>query len=146
VKVTGAQAPGQSCCTNQPARERDLLHADTAAELEALFKVMANITRLRLLHAIVKAQELCVTDLANELGMRPQAVSNQLQRLLDRGIVACRRNGNQIFYSVVNPCVPALLDYGLCILSSTPKGLSHVTPHAPGNTSEKSARPESGTT
>ena len=34
-----------------------------------------------------------VTDLAGSLGMKPQAVSNQLQRLSDLGIVASRREG-----------------------------------------------------
>ena len=48
-----------------------------------MFKVLANDTRLRLLHAVVRAGEICVTDLADSLGMKPQAVSNQLQRLAD---------------------------------------------------------------
>ncbi len=37
--------------------------------------------------------------------MRPQAVSNQLQRLLDRGILGSRREGNSIIYRIVDPCV-----------------------------------------
>jgi DNA-binding transcriptional ArsR family regulator len=47
--------------------------------------------------------------------MTPQAVSNQLQRLVDRGILASRRDGNSIHYRIVDACVTKLLDYGLCL-------------------------------
>ncbi len=86
-----------------------------ASGLAGTFKVLANDTRLRLLHALVCSEELCVSDLAAEIQMVPQAVSNQLQRLADRRIVAARREGNRILYRVVDPCVPALLDLGLCL-------------------------------
>ncbi len=81
-----------------------------------VFKVLANDTRLRLLHALCREDELCVTDLAAAVGMKTQAVSNQLQRLNDQGIVAARREGNQIYYRVLDPCVTALLDRGLCLV------------------------------
>jgi len=81
----------------------------------ALFKVLASDTRLRLLHALVRSDELSVGDLARTVGMTPQAVSNQLQRLIDRGILAARRNGNSVYYRISDPCVPALLDQGLCL-------------------------------
>ena len=74
-----------------------------------------NGTRLRLLHALVRAGELCVTDLADAIGMKAQAVSNQLQRLTDKGILGSRRNGTQVYYRIVDPCVVALLDQGLCL-------------------------------
>ena len=83
--------------------ERPLISLEQAAEVVGLFKVLANDSRLRLLHALERAGELCVNDLAEEVGMRPQAVSNQLQRLLDRRILAARRQGNNVFYRVVYP-------------------------------------------
>jgi DNA-binding transcriptional ArsR family regulator len=96
--------------------ERPLLTVGQAAELMALFKVLANDTRLRMLHALVCRGELCVTGLADVLGMKPQAVSNQLQRLLDRGILGSRRQGAHVYYRIVNPCVTDLLDRGLCLI------------------------------
>lgn len=86
-----------------------------AAALESLFKVLANNTRLRMLHAIARAGHLCVGELADQLGMKAQAVSNQLQRLADRGIVGPRREGVQIIYSIIDPCVLTLLDQGWCL-------------------------------
>jgi ArsR family transcriptional regulator, lead/cadmium/zinc/bismuth-responsive transcriptional repressor len=105
------------CCSNVPAiASRPLLSDEQATELEAVFKVLANQTRLRMLQAVVRAGEICVTDLAEALAMKPQAISNQLQRLVDRGMVAPRRNGNNIFYRIVDPCVVSLLDRGLCLM------------------------------
>ena len=97
----------------QPAiEERPLISDDQALALMRLFKVFANDTRLRLLHALVRDEELCVSEMADALGMKPQAVSNQLQRLVDRGILATRRNGSNIYYRVIDPCVPVLLERG----------------------------------
>jgi len=93
-----------------------ILSPARAGELMGLFKVLANDTRLRLLHALVCHSELCVSGLADVLGMKPQAVSNQLQRLLDRRILATRRQGNSVYYRIVNPCVTDLLDRGLCLV------------------------------
>ena len=106
-----------ACGSPKPSLgERELLSAEQASELEDLFKVLANDTRLRLLHALARAGELCVMDLSETMGMKPQAVSNQLQRLADRGILASRREGNRIHYRIVDPCVTTLLDQGLCLV------------------------------
>ena len=115
-----AHATANRKYTVQPAgkpelRDRPLIRPDEAANVMGLFKVLANDTRLRLLHALARAGELCVTDLAEAVEMTPQAVSNQLQRLVDRGILASRRDGNSIHYRIVDACVPKLLDYGLCL-------------------------------
>jgi DNA-binding transcriptional ArsR family regulator len=104
------------CDTNAAAAT--LLTPGRAVELMNLFKVLANDTRLRLLHALVCHGELCVTGLADVLGMKAQAVSNQLQRLLDRRILGSRRQGNNVYYRIINPCVTALLDQGLCLVES----------------------------
>jgi DNA-binding transcriptional ArsR family regulator len=87
-----------------------------AVKVMALFKVLANDTRLRLLHHLVRTGEATVTDLAETLGMKPQAVSNQLVRLADTGMLASRRDGNHMYYRVENGCVPPLLDLALCLM------------------------------
>lgn len=51
--------------------------------------------------------------------MRLQAGSNQLQRLADKGIVAARRDGNRIFYSIADACIPAVLDLALYLTEET---------------------------
>lgn len=102
-----------------PLNERLLIDERQAISIARLFKVLANDTRLRLLHALAREEELSVTDLANQLSMAPQAVSNQLQRLSDRRIVDGRREGTRVIYSITDPCVPTLLDLGLCLSEET---------------------------
>jgi DNA-binding transcriptional ArsR family regulator len=112
-------------CPPKPALEdRKLITLAEAAELAGLFKVLANDTRLRLLHALARSGELCVTDLATTMGIKPQAVSNQLQRLVDRGILKATRHGNNIHYHIADPCVLNLLDRGLCLIEETREWIS----------------------
>src|SRR3954451_17088574 len=104
-------------CGIQPSlAARPLLTPIQAGGLAAVFKVLANDTRLRLLHALVRSRELCVTDLAASVRMKPQAVSNQLQRLSDLGILSSRREGNNIYYRLVDLCVSGLLEQGWCLM------------------------------
>ena len=107
----------------EPVGTRSLISPQEAGRLTQLFKIFANETRLRLLHSLVREEEVCVGDLSLALEMKPQAVSNQLQRLVRRGIVAPRREGTNIFYHIVDPCVPVLLERGLCLTECCPEGL-----------------------
>ena len=108
-----------ACLPKPPLGERELLTAPQAGELVTLFKTLANDTRLRMLHALVRAGEMCVSEMSDLLAMKPQAISNQLTRLADRGILGSRRNGNNIYYRIVDPCVIEILDHGLCLNEET---------------------------
>lgn len=102
-------------------QKRPLLSADEATRLSRLFKVFSNDLRLRLLHALVREKELYVNELAEIVGMKPQAVSNQLQRLVDRGILSAMREGTSVCYSILDPCVPVLLERGVCLTQCCPE-------------------------
>lgn len=113
-----------SCCPPKPRlSDRPLITVTQAKNLAAVFKLLANDTRARLLHALVRAGELGVTELAQGVNMTPQAVSNQLQRLADRRVVATRRVGTGIRYRIVDPCVADLFDRALCLLEDAQSGI-----------------------
>lgn len=123
----------QACCSG-PSFEitcslpvRPLLSSVQATKVMALFKILANDTRIRLLHLLVRSGEVSVSGIADALGMKPQAISNQLQRLTDLGILASRREGNSIFYRIINPCVALLLDTALCIMDD-PEQAARIFP------------------
>lgn len=103
---------------NPELSERPLIGPPEAGRLARVFKILANDTRLRLVHALAREGELRVTDLADTVGASPQAVSNQLGRLVDLGILGSRRSGANVFYRVVDPRVTSLLDLGLCLTES----------------------------
>jgi DNA-binding transcriptional ArsR family regulator len=109
-----------SCCQPRPALvKRPLLSPEEADDLADVFSVLASGTRLRLLHALVRSGELSVSAIAEAVEMKPQAVSNQLQRLSDLGVVDSRREGNSIHYRLIDRCVLNLLDTGLCLMEES---------------------------
>ena len=111
--------PVASLTGKPPIEARPLLAAEQASAVVALFKVLANESRLRILHALTRSGELCVGDIGESVGMRTQAVSNQLRRLVDQRIVATRRDGNYVLYRLIDPCVPGLLGLGWCLAEET---------------------------
>ena len=111
---------GLSCVSEKPSvSRRRLLAPRKAAELAAVFETLANDTRLRALYLMVHGAETSPTHLAKDIGMKPQAICNQLKRLSDRGIVERRREGNEVYYRIVDPCVIDLLERGLWLIQDT---------------------------
>ena len=111
---------GLSCVSEQPSlSELPLLNAKKAAELAAVFETLSNDTRLRALNVIAKSGESSPTEIAEKVGMKPQAISNQLKHLSDRGIIERRRDGNQVYYRIIDPCVIDLLERGLWLTQDT---------------------------
>tara|TARA_R110002094_G_scaffold16494_1_gene28087 strand:+ start:327 stop:578 length:252 start_codon:yes stop_codon:yes gene_type:complete len=67
-----------------------------------------------MLHSLIRTGELSVGSLADEAQMSRQAASNQLRTLADAGVVTGRQEGLKVFYRVIDPCVPVLLERGWC--------------------------------
>lgn len=122
TKPTPCQPATNGCCPPKPT-PRETLSAEQALALTVLFKMLGNETRLRLLHALLQNGEMHVTALAEAVAMKPQAVSNQLQRLADRQVVATRRAGTTLFYRIVDPCVAELFERALCLLEDATTGV-----------------------
>lgn len=108
-----------ACPPKAPLTERPLLDMGKATELANLYGVLASETRLRLLHALILLDDPCMGDLAEAVGMKPQAVSNQLRRLVELGILDTRRHGSHIHYRIVDPCITKLMYHGLCLNEET---------------------------
>lgn len=100
--------------------ERPLLTSPEVDELAGVFRVLASDTRLKILHAIARAGETSVTDIAADVEASAQTVSNHLQRMADQRIVGTRRDGNRIYYRLTDPCVGGLIELGLCLLGHEP--------------------------
>jgi DNA-binding transcriptional ArsR family regulator len=91
-------------------RARAALASDRQIEqLAAVFKAMGDPTRVRIIQALL-AEELCVCDLADVLGMTQSAVSHQLRVLRHLHIVRNRRDGKEVFYSLDDEHVVGLLN------------------------------------
>jgi ArsR family transcriptional regulator, nickel/cobalt-responsive transcriptional repressor len=106
--------------------------------IASLMGALASPTRIRVLFALLEAEELSTGELAKAVGMSASATSHQLRVLRDLGLIARRRQGRQCFYSLADNHLGVLLK----------ESLYHVD-HARlqrGDSSEKAAHPtpESG--
>ena len=89
-----------------------LLDGAEAIDLASLFKLFGDGTRVRIMQAL-RLHELCVCDLACLLGMTKSAISHQLKALRLSNLVKFRREGQNVFYSLADEHVEAILDLGL---------------------------------
>jgi ArsR family transcriptional regulator, lead/cadmium/zinc/bismuth-responsive transcriptional repressor len=80
--------------------------------LTEIFRVLGDPTRVRILDALSRT-ELCVGDLAAQLGLTESAVSHQLRLLRNTRIVRTRRDGRMIFSALDDKHVLALFRQGL---------------------------------
>jgi len=88
------------------------LPKDQVEALWRLFSAVADPTRIRILHALMIVEELCVCDLAAVTDLSVSAVSHQLRLLRDRYLVSARRQGRMVYYSLSCPHVRDLMATG----------------------------------
>jgi DNA-binding transcriptional ArsR family regulator len=86
--------------------------ARTVERLSRLFSALADPTRLKILHALMVIDELCVCDLAVIADLSVSAVSHQLRLLRDRDLVHARREGRMVYYSLADDHVSTLMNAG----------------------------------
>ena len=86
------------------------------ARAAAMFRAAGDPARLRLIHELAHG-ERCVSDLAASGGAKLSTLSQQLRVLHSERIVARRRDGKHIFYSLadshVRKLVRAALEHAL---------------------------------
>ena len=95
-----------------PAIEPDAAPgADAELErLAAVFKLLGDPTRIRLLAELRAHDERCVSDLALATGVRESAVSQALRLLRTANVVSVRRDGRHMRYRLADEHVRALID------------------------------------
>lgn len=83
---------------------------DELSRVSAVFKLLGDPTRTRLLYALLEAGELCVCDLAAATATPETTVSQALRLLRASGVVAGRRAGRNVYYRLSDAHVRLLLD------------------------------------
>lgn len=105
--ITGSDAVGVIASDGRDAMIADEL-AGHAPEAAGFLKALSHEGRLMILCHLA-AGERSVTELERLLSSRQAAVSQQLARLRLEGLVATRREGKAIFYSIQDPKVLQLI-------------------------------------
>ena len=89
--------PVLDCCTSIG---QSTLSVDEAAELERLFKSLADRNRLRILNVLVNAgdEAVCVCELQPLLEVGQPTVSHHLKQLVEAGLLQRERRGTYAYY------------------------------------------------
>jgi DNA-binding transcriptional ArsR family regulator len=77
------------------------LEIEKAQKMAEFFSLLGDANRLRILSLLAK-QELCVCDLADDLGMSESAVSHQLRTLRALRLVKYQKQGRRVFYRLAD--------------------------------------------
>ena len=89
-----------------------LLEATVVEALAETFRVLGDVTRVRILDAISRT-ELRVGEIAELLGLTESAVSHQLRLLRNMRLVRQRRDGKSIYYTLDDQHIVRLFEQGL---------------------------------
>ena len=77
-----------------------------------IFKVLSDPTRIRIL-SLLAHEEMCVTCIADALGMTHSAISHQLRLLRATNLVKFTKDGKEVIYSLDDSHVLSLFDQAL---------------------------------
>lgn len=88
------------------------LDEHTAAHVAELFSAFSDTSRVRILSALIDSEKN-VNTLADLVGISESAVSHHMRGLRQMKIVQARRDGKEVFYSIVDPHIIALFQQGV---------------------------------
>lgn len=96
-------------------------------ETAKFFKALSNPDRLALLTKIAEG-ELCQCDLVEESEKTQSTISGHLKQLVDRRILAVRRDGQRRLYRVINPQIKEILQLSKQMVAHEIKDLAEKMP------------------
>jgi ArsR family transcriptional regulator len=85
--------------------------ADDFYDLSNLYKMFADMTRVKILWAL-SCEDMCVCDLAALLNMTKSAVSHQLKSLRLTNLVKYDKQGKVVYYSLADGHVKDIFEKG----------------------------------
>ena len=84
---------------------------DTLETAQIIFGALAEQSRLKILYALSRDQELCVCDVATLLNVKVATASHHLRKLRDLKILKYRNDGKLAYYSLRDQRVADILHY-----------------------------------
>ena len=92
--------------------QEKMLENEHIEDIVILFKALSDETRMKIVSAL-QQDELCVSDIAEIVDMTSSSVSHQLKQLKFAGLIKARRDGKNIYYSLDDDHVGAILEIAL---------------------------------
>ena len=89
-----------------------VLDEHTASHVAELFRAFSDTSRVRIMSALV-GEEKNVTELAKLVGVTESAISHHMRGLRQLHIVRARRDGKEVYYSIIDPHIVTLFQQGV---------------------------------
>ena len=108
-------AKGESCCEFSIDEKRvrlgrkNLLSEEMTRDVAETFRMIAHPTRVKMIRALAVG-EMCVCEISEVIGLSISATSHQLHLLRSLRLVRSRSEGKQVYYSLQDSFVLALLE------------------------------------
>ena len=112
MKQSDRQSGNAPACSHDGRGRRPVADPAALDRAAGLFRAMGDAHRLRILQYL-RAGECCVTELVRDLGEKFPTISQRLRVLRTEGLVAGRRAGLHVYYSLADRHVVDLLDNAL---------------------------------
>jgi ArsR family transcriptional regulator len=97
--VAKALTDTEPCCAT-PDRHFHPDETDGAPETAAIFRALADETRLRILKAISHTSELCECNMVPSFGLSQPTVNYHIKVLREAGLVTSERRGQWVYHRV----------------------------------------------
>ncbi len=85
---------------------------DEVIEVSEIFALLGEPKRMQIILALAKG-ELCVYHLCAITGGKQSAISQHLRKLKDKKIVKCRKEANQVLYSLSDKHIVEIINNAL---------------------------------
>lgn len=102
-----------------------LMGNETAVSVADVFRVLADPTRVSIIHALSLA-ELCNGDLAAVLGISESAVSHQMRELRHMKLVTAEKRGRMVYYRLTDTHIRHVFEDTFRHVQEDSRGPGHV--------------------
>lgn len=105
------------CCTEKHEYIREKLlnsseYVESVEDVSKIFSLLGDPSRMKIVLALMEG-ELCVYHLCEITGGKQSATSQHLRKLKDNGILKCRKEANQVLYSISDEHITSIVSTAL---------------------------------
>ena len=90
------------------------LDPEFIAQVSGVIKMLGHSDRIKIVE-FLQSGERMVGDVQEHIGLSQPVTSQHLRQMKDKGILASRRDGNYIYYSIADQLVNKMLD---CLIAT----------------------------
>lgn len=107
-----------NCCQNEKHNKiREKLNTsqeyiENVEKVSKIFSLLGESARMKILLSLMEG-ELCVYHICEITGAKQSVTSQHLRKLKDNGIIKCRKEANQVLYSLKDEHVKTIIQTAL---------------------------------